>query len=77
MNTLLTVENLNVCYRTASGTVRAANGVDFSIERGECLGLVGESGSGISTTALALMPDAPHRSSAESRLRFVGGCSAS
>ena len=55
MSTVLTVENLNVCYRTASGTVRAANGVDFSIERGECLGLGGESGSGKSTTALALM----------------------
>ena len=55
MSTVISVENLNVCYRTASGTVRAANGVDFSIERGECLGLVGESGSGKSTTALALM----------------------
>ena len=55
MSTVISVENLNVCYRTASGTVRAANGVDFSIERGECLGLVGESGSGKSTSALALM----------------------
>ena len=33
MSTVLTVENLNVCYRTASGTVRAANGVDFCIPR--------------------------------------------
>ena len=55
MSTVISIENLNVCYRTASGTVRAANGVDFSIKRGECLGLVGESGSGKSTTALALM----------------------
>ena len=55
MSAVLTVEDLNVCYRTAGGTIRAANGVEFSIEPGECLGLVGESGSGKSTTALALM----------------------
>jgi len=53
---LLTVENLQVHYPIAGGkTVRAVDGVTFSIAAGETLGLVGESGCGKSTTARALL----------------------
>ena len=53
---LLTVENLHVHFPLGHGqTVRAVDGVDFSIGRGETLGLVGESGCGKSTTGHALL----------------------
>lgn len=52
---LLEVESLNVSFRTHKGRVRAVNDLSFSLERGETLGIIGESGSGKSVTALALM----------------------
>ncbi len=54
-DTLLSIRNLQVEFRSSKGTVSALRGVDLSIARGECLGLVGESGSGKSLTALATM----------------------
>ena len=52
---VLRVEDLRVHYHTDRGPVRAVDGIDFELRRGERLGLVGESGSGKSTTAMALM----------------------
>jgi oligopeptide/dipeptide ABC transporter ATP-binding protein len=49
------VEGLSVVYETSRGAVRAVNDVSFSVNRGEVLALVGESGCGKSTVALALM----------------------
>jgi len=51
---LLSVENLNLVYRTRRGDVQAVNNVSFSIERNEVFGLAGESGCGKSTTAFAI-----------------------
>src|SRR5581483_2447674 len=51
---LLEVKNLNVDYLAASGTVHAVTDVNFSLRRGEILGLAGESGSGKSTLAYAI-----------------------
>jgi oligopeptide transport system ATP-binding protein len=44
-----------VIFRRRVGSINAVNGVSFSIRRGETFGLVGESGCGKSTTALALL----------------------
>jgi oligopeptide/dipeptide ABC transporter ATP-binding protein len=52
---LLRVENLQTHFPTRAGLVRAVNGVSFHLDRGELLGLVGESGCGKSITALSIM----------------------
>ena len=52
---LLRVEDLRVEYLTAAGPVRVVDGVSFSVRRGEVFGLAGESGSGKSTIALAIL----------------------
>jgi peptide/nickel transport system ATP-binding protein len=51
----LEVQNLQTVLDTAGGTVRAVDGIDFELRKGECFALVGESGSGKSMTALSLM----------------------
>jgi peptide/nickel transport system ATP-binding protein len=52
---LLSVEGLRTQFDTSAGAVRAVDGVSFTIERGEVLGLVGESGCGKSVTSLSIM----------------------
>ncbi len=59
---LLEVRNLSTQFFTKDGTVHAVDGVDFELDYGETLGLVGESGCGKSVTALSLtrlVPDPP------------------
>jgi peptide/nickel transport system ATP-binding protein len=52
---VLTVENLRTHFATERGRVTAVDGVSFSVDRGETLGIVGESGCGKSVTAESLM----------------------
>lgn len=55
MSPLLDVRNLMTYFFTAAGLVKAVRGLEFSIDRGETLALVGESGCGKSVTALSLL----------------------
>ncbi len=60
---VLAVEDLTTRFHTEEGTVKAVDGVSFSLYEGETLGIVGESGSGKSVTALSVMGliDSPGR----------------
>ncbi len=52
---LLSVQDLSVEFRTRRGVARVLDGVSFELQRGQTLGVVGESGCGKSVTALAVM----------------------
>lgn len=52
---LLEVNNLKTYFYTEDGVVRAVDGVDFQIKKGETLGIVGESGCGKSVTSLSIL----------------------
>ena len=59
---LLTVDDLSTHFFTYAGVVKAVNGVSFTLDRKETLGIVGESGSGKTVAALSVMrliPDPP------------------
>ena len=61
---LLEVDDLRTYFDTDEGTVKAVDGVSFSVRRGQTLGIVGESGCGKSITAftiLRLIPSPPGR----------------
>ena len=52
---LLEVHGLQTSFHTRDGVVRAVTGLDFSVDRGEVMGLVGESGCGKSVTSLSIL----------------------
>ncbi len=52
---LLEVDNLRTHFFTREGVIQAVDGVSFSVDEGETLGIVGESGCGKSVTALSIM----------------------
>ncbi len=52
---LLSVENLRTYFYTQYGVVRAVNGVNFELDSGKALGIIGESGSGKTVTGLSIM----------------------
>lgn len=52
---ILEIKNLKTQFFTEAGVVRAVDGVDLVVKRGEVLGLVGESGCGKSVTSLSIM----------------------
>ncbi len=61
-NHLLSVENLQTCFHTRRGIIKAVDDVSFSVKKGEVLGIVGESGCGKSVSAQSIMrliPDPP------------------
>jgi oligopeptide transport system ATP-binding protein len=71
---LLEVENLHVEFHTREGVARAINGVDLHLDAGETLAILGESGSGKSVTAQAIMGilDMPPARIGQGRILFRG-----
>ena len=69
---LLEVNNLHVRLQTHRGPAEAVRGVSFSLERGETLGLIGESGCGKSITVLSLMGLLPESAQVTGSIRFDG-----
>ncbi|MDR1194770.1 MAG: ABC transporter ATP-binding protein [Peptococcaceae bacterium] len=70
---LLRVEDLRVRFNTLSGYSDAVNGISFSLNKNEILGIVGESGSGKSVSSLAVMGLLPERNAAAEGRIFFGG----
>jgi len=72
--TVLEVENLHVEFRTRDGVAKAVNGVSFDLHPGETLAILGESGSGKSVTAQAIMGilDTPPGYVTQGSVRFRG-----
>jgi len=58
---ILQVKNLKIIYKTDLETVHAVNGISFGISKGKTLGIVGETGAGKTTTALAILRLLPER----------------
>ncbi len=71
---VLGVKNLTIQYKTDLETVYAVNGISFSLDKGETLGLVGETGAGKTTTALGIMRLLPERTArvSEGEILFEG-----
>ena len=70
---LLEVRDLRVAIPVPGGILHPVRSVDFSLERGQTLGIVGESGSGKSLTALALMGLTPARARVQAGALELGG----
>jgi oligopeptide transport system ATP-binding protein len=73
MSTLLQIEDLKTQFPTNKGIVRAVDGVSLSVEAGETLGVVGESGCGKSVTMLSVMRLIPNPLLPQLGGRIAGG----
>ena len=74
---LLEIKNLTIQYKSDDVVVHAVNGIDLSLEAGDTLGLVGETGAGKTTTALGilgLIPQPAERWSAVKSCLTVATC---
>ena len=69
---LLDVHNLSVQLQTQRGPAKAVRELSFSLEKGQTLGLIGESGCGKSITAMALMGLLPEQALTAGSIRFDG-----
>ena len=69
---LLAVRDLTVTFPTGDGDVHAVRGVNYTLRRGEVLGIVGESGSGKSVSSLAVMGLLPKTARVQGSITFQG-----
>jgi len=72
LSALLEVTDLRVTLQTARGPADALRAVSFAVQRGDTVGLIGESGCGKSITALALMGLLPDGATVGGSIRFAG-----
>ncbi|WP_420403929.1 ABC transporter ATP-binding protein [Nisaea sp.] len=73
MSAVLEVKGLTVDIPVAAGDLHAVRGIDFSVEKGETLCIVGESGCGKSLTSLSIMGLLPKRAKIKAdRMEFTG-----
>ncbi|MCM3784856.1 ABC transporter ATP-binding protein [Neobacillus mesonae] len=72
MTTILDVHQLRTRFKTDYGQVAVVDGVDFSINEGETLGVVGESGCGKSVTSLSIMRLLAGNGASEGQIQFKG-----
>jgi len=73
MQTLLSIRNLTINFYTYEGVVKAIDGVNLDVYKGEALGLVGETGCGKSTLALSILKLLdPHAKIVEGEVLFNG-----
>ncbi len=72
MNRILTVDNLKVFFDGDYGTTQIINDISFSIDSGETLGIVGESGCGKSITSLSVMRLLGQTARVEGKIDFCG-----
>lgn len=57
---MLEINDLTIHYITDDGVVKAVNGISLNVNKGETLGLVGETGAGKTTTALGILNLVPN-----------------
>lgn len=74
METILSVKDLDVSFRTYDGDINVLRGITFDLQKGETLAIVGESGSGKSVTAKTIIKLLPKQSSVVNRgeVQFEG-----
>jgi len=74
METLLDIQNLHVWYRVYGGYLKVLNGVNFTVNKGERVGLVGEAGCGKTTTMKTVLRVLPYQVSkiAQGQIMFKG-----
>ena len=72
-DSVLQVENLKTSFRTKAGIVQAVRGVSFELNKGEVLGIVGESGCGKSVTAMSVLRVLPENARHDTgRILYMG-----
>jgi len=69
---LLSVENLNVSFKTSKGLVKANENISFEIKEGEIFGLIGETGCGKTTLGKALLRLLSNNARIEGRIVYRG-----
>ena len=69
---LLKVENLKVYYWTLRGYVKAVDNISFTLEKGDAMGLAGESGCGKTTAMLAILRLLPNNATVQGKIYFEG-----
>ena len=74
MDDILRIEDLRVYYHERERTVKAVDGVDLALRRGQTLAIVGESGCGKTTVALATLGLVPKPGVVESGRVIYEGC---